>query len=232
LYPRILAEVLAFHDNATECVDAAVPVPVSAAIVVGVWALLVKVSAAVCAPVVAGLKVTVKDALWPAAIVSGSESPLTVKVALFDTAEFTVTLLPLALKVPVAVPLLPSATLPTAIVVGVTDSWPALPPPDGLELRELTPWHPVSETEPVNTSKITDTETARMPHILSQLLFISVGEHILRISTCVARGENPFSILKSVGDAAKISEVHKSKVQTASAYMDRSVRRTGGFGAR
>jgi hypothetical protein len=122
LYPRILAEVLAFHESATKCVDAAIPVPVRATIVVAVWASLVKVSAAVCAPVVIGLKVTVKDALCPAAIVSGRESPLTVNAELFDTTESTVTLLPLALNMPVAVPLLPSETLPTAIVVGVTDS--------------------------------------------------------------------------------------------------------------
>ena len=130
MYPRILAEVLAFHNRATECVDAAIPVPVRVATVVGVWASLLKVSVAVCAPVVVGLKVTVNEALCPAAIVSGMESPLTVKAELFDTAEFRVTLLPLALNVPMPVPLLPSETLPRGIVVGVTDSWPALPPPD------------------------------------------------------------------------------------------------------
>jgi len=130
LYPRILAEVLAFHESATECVDAAIPVPVRASIVVAVWASLVNVSAAVCAPVVIGLNVTVNDALCPAAIISGRESPLTVNAELFDTTEPTVTLLPLALNVAVAVPLLPSETLPTVIVVGVTDSWPGLPLPD------------------------------------------------------------------------------------------------------
>jgi hypothetical protein len=92
--------------------------------------LLVKVRVAVCAPVVVGLKVTVNDALCPAAIVFGRENPLTVNAELFDTTESTVTLLPRALNVPVAVPLLPSATLPTAIVVGATESWPGLPPPD------------------------------------------------------------------------------------------------------
>jgi hypothetical protein len=130
LYPRILAEVLAFQKRATECVEAAVPVPVRATVVLGVWALLAKVSIAVCAPVVVGLKVTANDALCPAAIVSGRESPLTVNAELFDTTDSTVTLLPLALNVPVALPLLPSETLPTAIVAGVTDSWPGLPPPD------------------------------------------------------------------------------------------------------
>ena|SRR5215475_2139102 len=130
LYPRMLADVLAFHDRATEWVDAAIPVPVSVAIVFGVWALLVKVSAAVCAPVVVGLKVTVNDALCPAAIVNGRESPPTVNAELFDRTESTVTPLPLAFNIPVATPLLPSETLPTAIVVGVTDSWPGVPPPD------------------------------------------------------------------------------------------------------
>ena len=130
MYPRILAEVLAFHDKATECVEAASPVPVSATVVVGVCALLAKVSIAVCAPVVVGLKVTVNDTLCPAAIVSGRDSPLTVKAELFDTTESTVTLFPLALTLPVPVPLPPSETLPTAIVVGVTDSWPGLPTTD------------------------------------------------------------------------------------------------------
>ena len=118
----MFAEVLAFHDRPTECVDAAVPVPLSAAVVVGAWALLLKVNVAVCAPVVVGLKVTVNDAFCPAAMVSGRESPPTVNAELFDTTELRVTLLPLALTVPVAAPLLPSTTLPTAIVAGVTDS--------------------------------------------------------------------------------------------------------------
>ena len=72
-------------------------------------------------------------------IVSGNGNPVTMNAELFDTTESTVTLLPLALNVPVAFPLLPSETLPTAIVVGVTDSWSWLPPQDSLELRPLTP---------------------------------------------------------------------------------------------
>jgi hypothetical protein len=55
--------VLAFHDKSTLCVTAAVPVPVRFSVVVVCCALLVKVSVAVAAPVVCGLKVTVKEAL-------------------------------------------------------------------------------------------------------------------------------------------------------------------------
>jgi hypothetical protein len=61
--------VLAFHDSATECVGAAVPVPVSVSLVVEGCALLVNVRVALAAPEVSGLKVIVKFALCPAAIV-------------------------------------------------------------------------------------------------------------------------------------------------------------------
>jgi hypothetical protein len=62
-------EVLALQDNATECVEAETPVPVSASVVVEGWALLVKVSVALAAPAVVGLNVIVNEALCPAAIV-------------------------------------------------------------------------------------------------------------------------------------------------------------------
>jgi len=64
----MFCELLAFHDSATECVGAAVPVPVSASVVVEGWALLAKVSVALAAPEVRGLNVMVKFALCPAAI--------------------------------------------------------------------------------------------------------------------------------------------------------------------
>jgi hypothetical protein len=63
LYPVTPVVVLAFHDKSTLCVTAAVPVPVRFSVVVVCCALLVKVSVAVAAPVVCGLKVTVKEAL-------------------------------------------------------------------------------------------------------------------------------------------------------------------------
>ena len=59
----MFCEVLAFHDSATECVGAGVPVPVSVSVVVEGCALLVKVRVALTAPEVSGLKVMVKFAL-------------------------------------------------------------------------------------------------------------------------------------------------------------------------
>ena len=55
--------------NATECVAAVTPVPVSVSVVEEGCALLVKVRVAVAAPAAVGLKVMVKFALCPAAIV-------------------------------------------------------------------------------------------------------------------------------------------------------------------
>jgi len=121
--------VLAFHDKLTVCVGAAAPVPVSVSDVVEGWALLVKVSVAVAAPVTRGLNVTVKEALWPAGIVTGSESPPTLKAELFELAAVTVTFAPLAVRLADAVPLVPTTTLPRAKVVGVTPSWPAAAAP-------------------------------------------------------------------------------------------------------
>jgi hypothetical protein len=118
LYPEIFAEVLGLHDKVTECVGAVVPVPVSVAVVFVVCASLVTVNVADWAPAVDGLNVMVNESLTPAAIVCGRESPPTVKVELLVVAAETVTLLPLAVSVPVAVPLDPSTTLPTATVLG------------------------------------------------------------------------------------------------------------------
>lgn len=89
-------------------------------------------SVAVADPAIEGLKVIVKGADWPAGIVNGSEIPLTTKAVLFVLAPVTVTLEPVAFKFPDAVPLVPTTTLPTGIVVGVTPNWPAVvvPVPD------------------------------------------------------------------------------------------------------
>lgn len=95
-------------------------------------ALLVKVSVALAAPVAVGVKVTVKGTLLPAAIVVGSVSPLIVKTELFKLAAVTLTVAPVAVSVPDAVPFVPTTTLPTARVVGLTVSVPvaAAPVPD------------------------------------------------------------------------------------------------------
>jgi hypothetical protein len=107
------------------CPTAAVPVPVSVPVEVDGWALLVVVSVALADPTAVGLNVIVKGTLCPAGIVTGSESPLRVNAELFVLAAVTVTLDPLAFKLPEAVPLEPSTTLPTANVEGEILSCPA-----------------------------------------------------------------------------------------------------------
>ena len=61
--------------------------------------------------------------LWPAEIVNGSDMPPTVKVVLLVVALVMVTLAPLAVKVPDAIPLVPTTTFPRFSVDGETASW-------------------------------------------------------------------------------------------------------------
>jgi len=84
------------------------------------------------APVACGLKITVNEVLWPAGMVTGNESPLTLNAELFELTAVTVTLAVLAVRLPDAVLLVPTTTLPSANVVGVTASCPiaAVPVPD------------------------------------------------------------------------------------------------------
>lgn len=84
--------------------------------------MLAKVSVALAAPAVVGLKVTVKETLCPAGIVTGNVSPPTVNTELFVLAPVTVTLAPLAVSIPDELPLLPTSTLPRFMVVGLTAS--------------------------------------------------------------------------------------------------------------
>ena len=63
-------------------------------------ALLTNVTLAEAVPVDCGVKVSVKEAFWPAASVNGNVIPLTVNSELFEDAEETVTLAVLALSVP------------------------------------------------------------------------------------------------------------------------------------
>jgi len=138
-------EVLAFHDRFTVWVGAGVPVPVRASAEVVGCALLVNVSEAAAAPAVCGLKVTVNGALWPAGIVNGSERPPTLNTELFVLAPVSVTLAPLAARLPEAVPLVPATTLPRANVAGFTLNCPTavVPVPEtgmvnvGFEASEL-----------------------------------------------------------------------------------------------
>jgi hypothetical protein len=70
----------------------------------------------------------VNGTLWPAGILSGKVKPLSTNSELFEVAEATVTLEPLALRVPVWLWLVPTTTLPKLIDPGATLSWPGLVP--------------------------------------------------------------------------------------------------------
>ncbi len=109
-------ELLAVHDKLTEWTGAAVPVPVSAAELGELEPLLAKEAVADAAPVAPGVNVTVKDTGWLVVTVTGNERPLMENsegfVPLKPTDE-TDTLAPVALRVPVCVPLVPTVTLPT-----------------------------------------------------------------------------------------------------------------------
>jgi len=126
LYPVTPDDELAFHDKSTLWTGAAVPVPLAVSVVVEGWALLVNVRVAASTPATTGLKVTVNDALCPAGMVNGSDKPLITKSELFELAAVTVTFAPLAVKVPVADPLVPATTLPSAMGDGVAVSTPAV----------------------------------------------------------------------------------------------------------
>jgi len=123
--------------------------------------LLVNVSEALTLPAVVGLKVTVKEALCPAGIVTGSERPPTLNTELFVLAVVTVTLAPLAVRVPVTVPLFPTTTLPKGNVVGLTVSCPtaAVPVPDngivrlGFEALEVIVTLPLAAPDVVGANE-------------------------------------------------------------------------------
>jgi hypothetical protein len=84
--------------------------------------LLSNDNAAFATPLDSGVNVTVNDALWPAAIVMGNDSPPRVKPEVLTLAELTVTLEPLALSDAGRLTLVPSTTLPKLKFVGLTAS--------------------------------------------------------------------------------------------------------------
>jgi hypothetical protein len=62
-------------------------------------------------------------------MVTGRDSPLRLNLALFELTAVTVTPAPLATRLPNAVPLIPTTTLPMPSGAGVTASVPAVPVP-------------------------------------------------------------------------------------------------------
>src|ERR1700733_837045 len=121
----ILEELLGFHDRLTVCDGALVPVPVKASVIDVGAPLPTNVSVALAVPVVCGLKVTLNAALCPAWIVIGSEIPLRSNCELLLLAAVMVTFAPLAVRLPEAEPLAPTATLPKFNDVGFTANWPS-----------------------------------------------------------------------------------------------------------
>jgi hypothetical protein len=77
------------------------------------------------APLACGVKVTVKVADCPAAIVAGSEMPESTNSLLLRPADETVTEAPLAVRLPLSAELDPSVTLPKLRLVGETAKVPA-----------------------------------------------------------------------------------------------------------
>lgn len=139
LYPAT-EEVLACQVRLTLCVGADpdppedMPVPESVSVNEALLALLTKDALAEAEPLLCGLNIIVKVAVFPAWIVSGKVIPLIVYSALLVPAEDTTTLEPLADNVPFTLLLLPTATLPKLIDVGETASVP-LPTP--VPVREM-----------------------------------------------------------------------------------------------
>jgi hypothetical protein len=108
-----------------------VPVPVNEDEVGEFDALLVNDALAEAAPVPVGVNVTVNETGVPTVTVTGNVKPVMANSVGFvplNATDETVTLAPLAVKVPVAVPLVPTTTLPTPIGL-VAASVPCAPIP-------------------------------------------------------------------------------------------------------
>lgn len=110
---------------------AAVPVPVKDSTAGEFDASPAKDSVPVAVPELLGVNFTVKDAVLPAAMVTGNDIPLTLNSELVVVAPATTMLDPEAVSVAAIVLLDPTATLPRVAVVGETASVPvASPVPD------------------------------------------------------------------------------------------------------
>jgi len=98
-----------------------VPVPFNDTVAGELVALLVKDAVPVTAPAAWGANPMLTARLAPAAMVNGNVSPVTLNPAPVVLAEKTVTLeLPVLVKVPVSVAVLPTSTLPNERLVGDT----------------------------------------------------------------------------------------------------------------
>jgi hypothetical protein len=139
LYPAT-EEVLALQLRFTLCcwlVVTAVPLPERVSESGEFEALLTNEAVAETAPLLCGSKVIVNEALFPAAIVTGSVGPLNLNSLLFVPAEEMVTLVPLAVTVLDTLLVAPTLTLPKLMDVGEAFREPlAVPVPE----RETVTW--------------------------------------------------------------------------------------------
>jgi hypothetical protein len=111
--------VLAVQVSFTLCTGAAAPVPVRLATAGEFEALLANDAVADADPVAPGVNFTVKFTGVPGATVTGNDSPVTENSEGFvppSVTDDTLTLPPDAVRVPVAVPFVPTTTLPTGTV--------------------------------------------------------------------------------------------------------------------
>jgi len=105
---------------------AGIAVPISATPVGAFVALLANEAVVDAVPLAVGVKVTVYVALLPAGIVTGNVSPLILNSDPTTLTDETVTLAVAAVSFPVAVPLVPTTTLPGIVtVVGFAVNVPA-----------------------------------------------------------------------------------------------------------
>ena len=88
----------------------------------------------------------VNGTLCPSGMVTGRVNPLILNAELLILAAVTVTLAPLAVRFPLAVPLAPSTTLPTAIVEGETLSCPAAVVPIPVNETDIVEFEAFEET--------------------------------------------------------------------------------------
>ena len=91
LYPTTLLDALALHVNETVCCGAEVPEPVTDCSGGVLEVLLKKLRFPDAVPLVCGEKVTEKETLLPAGIVTGSVSPLRENSDWVTVADDTVT---------------------------------------------------------------------------------------------------------------------------------------------
>jgi hypothetical protein len=172
-------------------------------------ALLVKVRVPLTAPVAVGVKVTVNGTLLPAAIVVGSDSPLMVNAPLLELPAVTVTLAPVAVSVPEAVPFVPTTTLPTAIVPGLTVSCPAaaaVPVPEsgmvsvGFEAFEVIVTLPVKLVAVLGANLTLKVVLAPAARLTGVVIPLSVNPVPLIVAAEIVTDEPPVFVIFSDSD--------------------------------